>query len=300
MKTLLLALALGLASFSSAAQTSYSDEISAWRKRADDGLRRDNGWLTLAGRYVMKEGANTIGTDASNDIVLPAGTAPAKVGVITVSKGVISLKLAGDLRGQRGGQSFSDTELGTGSDARDWVKLGRLQMHVIERQMNGERRFVLRLADNENPLRANFKGRVWFDTSEAYKLQARYVPHKDGHKISILNVLGEESDQSSPGYLAFTLGGKEHRLDVVADAGDKDLFIIMKDQTAGTETYGPARFMAVPAPADLRKAANVVVDFNKAYNPPCAFSAYTTCPLPPDQNKLAVRIEAGEKYRKVD
>jgi uncharacterized protein (DUF1684 family) len=193
------------------------------------------------------------------------------------------------------GAPFSDREMGTDVEKRDWVNLDRLAMHFINR----DGKIVLRLADNQSALRANFAGRVWFDVNTAYKLQARYMPSKPGNKIAIVDVLGDIHDEASPGQLQFTLKGKPYKLDVVADEGDDELFVIMKDGTSGNETYGAARFMVVKAPKDLHKPATLEVDFNKAYNPPCAFSAYTTCPLPPEQNQLAVRVEAGEKYRAV-
>ena len=278
----------------------YAQEVQEWRSKADASLRRDNGWLTLAGRWVMKEGSNTLGTAASNDMVLPKGSAPAQVGSITVKDGVVSFKAAAGVSLLKDGVAFTERTMGTDLDKRDWVQLGRLQMHVIKRSNDGKDSYVLRLADNENEVRKAFKGRVWFDVAEAYKVQATYTPHKAGNTITITNVLGEVSDENSPGKVSFILNGKAYSLDAVADAGDKELFFILKDQTAGKETYGPARFMTAAAPADLSKPAKLTLDFNKAYNPPCAFSAYTTCPLPPEQNKLAVRVEAGEKYRKAE
>jgi uncharacterized protein len=273
----------------------YVDDIKSWRERADQGLRRDNGWLTLAGRYVMKPGDNTIGTGKGNDIVLPAGLAPEQLGVVSVEPNRVTLKLAPGITMQKGEQSFSgERVMGTDSTQRDWVSLGRMAFHVIQR----DSRFVLRLADNESEVRKQFGGRTWFDVNPKMKVTGRYVPYAAGKKIQIINVLDEASDESSPGYVEFRLNGKLWRLDAVAEAKDKELFIILKDQTAGKETYGAGRFLVVDWPESVRaKGGPVTIDFNKVYNPPCAFSAFTTCPLPPKQNQLKLRLTAGERYR---
>jgi uncharacterized protein len=284
--------------FASDAAVTYAQDIQNWRTRADNSLRSDNGWLTLAGRWVLKEGVNTLGTAEGNNMILPKGSAPAQVGSFTVKAGVVTFKAAEGVTLQKDGTPFTERQMGTELDKRDWVQLGRLQMHIIKRTNNNKTSFVLRLADNENELRKAFKGRVWFDVAESYKVEAVYTPHKAGNTVAITNVLGEVSEENSPGKVSFNLAGKTYSLDAVADPGDKDLFFILKDQTAGAETYGAARFLTAAAPADLTQPARLTLDFNKAYNPPCAFSAYTTCPLPPEQNKLAVRVEAGEKYRK--
>lgn len=280
----------------------YKAEVEQWRKKADEGLRKDNGWLTLAGRFVLSPGSHSLGCGESYDVKFPQGVCPAddsSVGFVNVGeqdgKPTVSLTSTAAHPWSKDGVSFTERAMGTSTNKRDWVSLDRLTMHFIER----DGKIVLRLADNQNELRKNFKGRIWFDVNNSYKLQARYVPSKAGNKIAIIDVLGDLHDENSPGKLQFTLKGKPYSLDVVADEGDDELFVIMKDGTSGKETYAASRFLVVKAPKDLHKSAIVEVDFNKAYNPPCAFSDFTTCPLPPSQNQLAVRIEAGEKYRAV-
>jgi uncharacterized protein len=282
----------------SAAQTpeQYVQSIQDWRATADKGLRRDNGWLTLAGRYVMKKGDNTIGTATGSDVLLPAGIGPDRLGMMSVDEKGATLKLAPGVSMMSNEIPFEgERAMKVGGDKPDWVKLGRMQFQVIER--NG--RYVFRLADNENQLRANFPGRMWFDVKPQYKVQAKYVPHTKPKMIPIVNVLDEITDTPSPGYLQFKLNGKNYRLDAVAEPKDKELFVILKDKTAGSETYGSGRFLAVEWPEAIRaKGGNVTIDFNKTYNPPCAFSDFTTCPLPPKQNIMTVRLEAGEQIRK--
>jgi uncharacterized protein len=296
---------IALSSFASYAKEQavpYKESVERWRTAAEQSLRKDNGWLTLAGRYVLKVGTSTLGCGEGFDVKLPAGTCPegnSALGTVTVSdealKPTAVLKSAAQTPWSKEGASFTERAMGTDGERRDWVTLGRLAIHFINR----DGKIVLRLADNQNELRKNFAGRVWYEVKDNYKVKARFVPSKPGNKIAIVDVLGDIHDEASPGSLQFSLNGKAYQLDVVAEPGDDELFVIMKDATSGNETYGAARFMVVKAPKNLSKPAQVEIDFNKAYNPPCAFSAYTTCPLPPEQNQLAVRIEAGERYRAV-
>jgi uncharacterized protein len=284
-------LASPLAVFADAA---YVKSVEDWRATVEKSLKRDNGWLTLAGRYVMKPGVNTIGAAPGNDIVLPKGVGPDKLGQVIIDGKMIVLKLADGItmKGKEG--DFKDERvLLTDSSNRDWVTLGRMAFHVIERKGA----HVLRLADNESEVRKQFAGRTWYDVNPAVKVQARYVPYPAGKTIAIVDIIDELHDSPSPGYLEFDLAGQTVRLDAVAEEKDKELFIILKDQTAGKGTYNSGRFLYVEWPEAVRKSGGMVtVDFNKAYNPPCAFSEFTTCPLPPKQNQMKLKLEAGEKY----
>ena len=271
-----------------AADPAYVKSIEDWRARAETGLKRDNGWLTLAGRYVMKPGENTFGTGEKNDLVFPKGLGPERMGTVLVEPGKVTLRLAPGVTMQKDGVAFTERVMGTGLDNRDWVTSGRIAFHIISR----DEKYILRLADNESAVRKNFQGRVWYDVNESYKVKARYVPYNPAKKIAIVNVLDEVSDEPAPGYVEFKLNGKTHRLDAVGD--DKGLFFILKDDTAGKTTYGSGRFLYVekkPQPNETFE-----LDLNRIYNPPCAFSEFTTCPLPPKQNVLKTKIEAGEKY----
>jgi uncharacterized protein (DUF1684 family) len=178
--------------------------------------------------------------------------------------------------------------LQTSLDRRDWVYRGRLSFHVIKRD---EGKHFLRVSDLESDVRRNFAGRIWYDVDPALRVNARFVPYK-GKKIEIVNVLGEVSQETVAGYLEFKLRGKTRRLDALADPG-QPLFVIFSDRTGESATYPPGRFLEVALPQN----GKTVVDFNKAYNPPCAFSAFTTCPLPPPQNVLKASVAAGEKFR---
>jgi hypothetical protein len=267
----------------------YRKSVEDWRARVEQSLRRDNGWLTLAGRYVLKPGESTFGTGPRNDVIFPAGLGPVHMGVIDVQPGKVVVKMVEGLTLKKDGQEYAVREMGTSTEERDWVAVGqRATFHVIEHMG----RYVLRLADNQSPVRAAFGGRVWYDVDDRYRVKAKYVPYDPPRKIAILNVLDEVSDEPAPGYVEFEIDGRKYRLDAVGD--DDGLFFVFKDATAGDTTYAPTRFLHVDEKP--KPGAPFLLDFNRAYNPPCAFSEYTTCPLPPKQNVLKVRIDAGEKY----
>lgn len=274
----------------------YAEEIRQWQSTREEKLRADNGWLTLAGRFPLKDGANTFGTGADNDVVFPAalkGTGPDRLGTIHVDAKAktVTLKPADGARWSADGKPFAgERVLGTATDKRDWVSLQRISLHVIER----DGKYILRLADNESAVRKNFPGCVWYAPDEAFKVEAKFVAYPEGKTLAIVNVLDEVSKQPSPGCVEFKLNEKLYKLDAIQEG--EGLFLIFRDATAGDTTYKPGRFLTVARkPAD---GGTVTLDFNQAYNPPCAFSEFTTCPLPPPQNVLDVRIEAGEKYRK--
>ena len=279
------------------ANAEHAASVKAWRERVEGSLRRDNGWLTLAGRYIMKPGINTFGTSADNDIVLPPElklAVPARMGKIVVDAKLkkVSLQLDAGITMKAGDALFTGVrELSAATDKRDWVSLDRMAMHVIEREGN----YILRLADNQSEVRKQFAGRIWYEVNPSYKVAATYTPYPPGKKVAIVNVIDEVSDEPVPGYVEFTLNGKTEKLDVIGENAD-GLFFVLRDGTAGDTTYRPSRFLFV----EKKPKANEVfeLDFNRTYNPPCAFSAFTTCPLPPKQNILKTRIEAGEQVRK--
>jgi uncharacterized protein (DUF1684 family) len=272
-----------------AVDAAYVKSVKDWRVRADQSLRRDDGWLTLAGRYPLKVGENTFGTAPTNDVVFPKGLGPPGMGSIFVEPGKgVRVKLVEGYKMKAEDGEFSERDMGTASERRDWVRNGRVAFHIIER--NGH--YILRLADNQSAVRTGFGGRVWYDVDDNYRIPAKFVPYDTPKKIAIVNVLGETSDEPVAGYVEFLMNGRPYRLDALDDDGG--LFFIFKDATAGDTTYGSGRFLYIekkPVPGE-----KFSIDLNRAYNPPCAFSEFTTCPLPPKQNILPARVEAGEKY----
>ena len=266
----------------------YRKSVEDWRARAEASLRRDNGWLTLAGRYVLKPGENTFGTGDRNDIVFPKGVGPVGMGSVFVEPGKVTVKLVEGLKMKKDGIEYTERVMGTATDNRDWVTIGRAAFHFIER----DARYILRLADNESEVRKRFGSRVWYDVNDRFRVPARYFSYDPPRKIKIVNVLDEVADEPAPGYVEFEIDGRPYRLDAVGD--DDGLFFVFRDDTAGDTTYRSGRFLFVeekPRPGQAFQ-----LDLNRAYNPPCAFSEFTTCPLPPKQNILKVRIDAGEKY----
>ena len=250
---------------------SYQSEIAEYRQQREAGLRRDGGWLTVTGLFWLREGPNRFGSAPSNDIVLPAG--PAHAGLFEVHNGKITATVAGAAREIR-------------PDSADVVNVDRLHLFVIKRSD----KYGIRLKDPQSQFLRDFHGLDYFPAAEDYRVTAQFV--SEPRKIPITNILGQTEPEDSPGYVLFRLHGREFKLYPVLDDPDsKDLFFVFRDQTAGKETYGAGRFLDTPPPKD----GKVVLDFNKSYNPPCAFTPYATCPLPPKENRLPVRIEAGEK-----
>jgi uncharacterized protein (DUF1684 family) len=271
------------------ADEAYRAEVRKWRAEREAQLKADGGWLTVAGLFWLKEGDNRFGTDPAGDIVLPPGSAPAKAGVFALSGERVTVSLLPGASGRVGGRAVegavalrADT-----SGAADVLAMGDLSMNVIER--GG--RYGIRLKDRNNPARKSFTGLKWFDVKEDYRVEARWVAYPQPKPVRLPNVLGQVETMPSPGYAEFTLAGQPLRLDGVLESPRAEqLFFIMRDQTSGKETYGGGRFLY----SSLPKGGKVVLDFNEAYNPPCAFTDFATCPLPPPQNRLPIRVEAGE------
>jgi uncharacterized protein (DUF1684 family) len=258
------------------ASDAYRAQIEEWRRQREAELTADGGWLTVTGLFWLHEGANSFGAASSSapakDIVLPVEPA-VKDGEFDLHDGKVTLRFAGQTREMRADSTAE----------QDVLTMGGLSMFAISRSG----KFGIRLKDNNSPFRKEFTGLHYFPVSSDYRITTRLKA--DAKKIPILNVLGQVEDTPSPGYVEFEIHGQKLRLTPVEEAPN-DLFFIFRDLTAAKETYGSGRFLH----ADLGKNGEVVLDFNKAYNPPCAFTPYATCPLPPKENRLAVRIEAGE------
>ena len=266
---------------------SYQKEIESWRVERETNLKKDGSWLTVAGLYWLREGESTVGADPENDFVLPEGTAPAFVGSFAYEAGKVSFRASDGITVVRKGQEarpVSTAALEPGE--KNAIALGKLSMWVHE---SGPR-LAIRLRDLESPIRKEFTALSWFPVDPAYRVAAKFTPHPEPKGVEVLNMLGDIERYQSPGIVDFELQGQAIRMEPVLNSDGK-LWFIFKDQTSGKETYPSARFLQAEAPKD----GIVVVDFNKAYNPPCAFNPYTTCPMPPKENRLKIRIEAGEK-----
>ncbi len=266
-------------------------EVELWQQQREARLRADGGWLTVTGLHWLKDGATTFGSDGKNDIVLPAHSAPARAGTFTLVRGQVTAECAPGVAATLAGKPVTRTALRTDAHnaTPDVLALGALTMQIIDR--GG--RLGVRLKDSKSPARANFKGLRFFPVKPDYRVIARFVPHPKPVVLPIPNVLGNTEPLPSPGRVLFTLAGRELQLDPVIEVpGDTQLFYIFRDATSGKSTYGAGRFFY----SDMPRDGQVVLDFNKAYSPPCAFTAFATCPLPPKQNRLPIAVEAGELF----
>jgi len=277
-----------LACAAAAGDPEYVAEIQKWREQRETRLKADGGWLTVAGLFWLEPGANRFGTDPSNQIVLPADSAPPKAGVFEFAEGRTTLKAEPGVTITVGGKPVTTQEMKPDSAGEpDIAKLGALTMQVIQR---GDR-YAIRMKDMNSRLRKEFTGLHWYPIAESWRVTARWEPYDPPREIPVPTILGTIEKMPCPGAAVFSIGGQELRLEpVLEEPGDTELFYIFRDATSGKETYGAGRFFYSALPAD----GKVVLDFNKAYNPPCAFTPYATCPLPPEQNRLKAAIEAGE------
>jgi uncharacterized protein (DUF1684 family) len=264
----------------------YQAEIESWRQRMDESLRAERGWLTLAGLFWLNQGTNHFGASPDNEIVLPGESAPAHAGSFVFQAGTATLHAAAAGVAVNG-QPATTAQLHSDTDAApDLVTIGDLTMQVIQRG----KRHAIRLWDQRSPARVAFTGRRWYPVNESYRLSARFAPYDPPLTLPVPNILGETEQRPSPGYAVFSIDGHEHSLDAVTE-GDQ-LFFIFRDQTAGDTSYPAGRFLKAAFPQN----GLITLDFNRAYSPPCAFTAFATCPLPPPRNHLPLRIEAGELY----
>ena len=265
----------------------YNAEIEKWRQDRETRLKSDTGWLTVTGLYWLKEGPNRFGSNRDNEMVLRSG-APGLAGVFELNGGKVTVKVQSGATVTSAGEAITEMEMKPDTAGEPTVlALGDLSMFVIER--GGK--FAIRLKDKNSRMRKDFTGLTFYPVKPDYRIAASFQAYDPAKTISIPNILGQTEKLPSPGYVTFKLHGKKIRLEPVLEEPDaKELFFIFKDKTSGVTTYPAGRFLY----ADMPVEGKVVLDFNKAYNPPCAFTPYATCPLPPPQNRLDVSIEAGE------
>jgi uncharacterized protein len=280
-------LAIVIASLASA-QTDYVAGIEKWRSERETNLKKETGWLTVAGLFWLKEGINTVGVGAKFDVRLTENFKQGKFGEIEFKNGKAILKVEKGIEAQIDGKSVSaPVDLVSDDKGKPTeIRTGTQTFFLIKR----EERFGIRLKDSNSEARRNFKGLHWFPIDESSKVMARFEAWPEPKELSVPNVLGGNFKMKSPGVLKFSLNGKEYSLQPVLEDGET-LFIIFGDGSNRSETYKSGRFLYAEKPVN----SEVVLDFNKAENPPCAFTPYATCPLPPAGNKLEVEIKAGEK-----
>jgi len=290
-------LTLSFAADTTATATSWKTELLAWRAQQAKELQAPNGWLTLVGLEWLKPGDNSFGSAKGNALVVPAPTA-AHLGVVRLTGDALQLQppsggypkgLLVDGVAPANPQNLAADDSGHPSK----ITMASVTITVIHR---GDR-YALRIKDSKSTARLQFHGLKWYPPNETYRVLAKWVPYNPPHHVSIPTILGTEMMSDIPGAAEFTLDGKTLHLEPVMESPeDKELFFILRDTTSKSETYGAGRFLYTELPDHgLTQPGEVWLDFNRAENPPCAYTPYATCPLPPPQNRLQVAIPAGQQ-----
>lgn len=266
-----------LGSCSSKPNPAFLADVQKWRADRETRLRAENGWLTLVGLFWIEEGVSKIGSDPGADVPLPAAL-PKELGTITLKKGEARFEPAR-------GVALKSTILHDDNKPNyEVLTLGSVSFYLIER--GG--RHGIRVKDTNSPARTNFAGLNWYEPDPTWSVEAKLTPAP--HKVTFDTEVGLKQEGDSPGYLEFDRAGQHYKLDVTTE--DDELFLVIRDSTSGKATYAASRFLYAKLPD---KDGRTRLDFNKAYNPPCVFTPYATCPLPPQMNRLTSAIEAGEK-----
>jgi len=277
----------------------WRQDLAAWRAQREKQLAAPDGWLTLAGLEWLKPGITSVGAAPDNRIHLSAG-APGHLGLLTLSgkspnQTLQLLAPAGGFPAELtvDGQPAREGPLAVAGAKPPTMAWRGLTLAVLSR---GDR-FVLRIKDANSPTRTGFHGLNWYAPDPRFRVTARWIPFTPRHIEQIPTVLGTTLDLPAPGIAEFTLDGQTLRLEpVIEDPAGKTLFFILRDETSATTTYGGGRFLHTGLPDHgLDQPGLLTLDFNRLENPPCAYTPYATCPLPPDQNRLGVAIEAGEQ-----
>ena len=284
---LLMLLALNKQNAAQTTDSVYVNEIKTFHQKRINNLKKEEGWLNLAGRFLLHEGSNTIGSGKKNTIVFPKGKSAKNIGNILVKDNTVSIEINKGVEVWNAQKERVSKQLVYTNDTADPVVLYHqsLNWHIIKRGND----FYLRLRDLEHENLKKFTDVPTYPIDAQWKVEAILdTTIKDS--IEITNILGNVSNQASAGKLRFSVNGKQYTLDALDE--DENLFIIFADETNNSETYYTGRFLTVPKPD---KNGTLYLDFNKSVNPPCAFTDFATCPLPPKQNVLPVNITAGEK-----
>lgn len=264
----------------------YISKIKDWHNKRIENLKKENGWLNLVGLYALKQGDNKFGSGKNNDIVFPEGKAPDLLGTFTLKDSVVTIKIEKGENVTYNGKPVTSMELKNDMQEEPTVlSYGTLRWFIIFRSGG----YYVRLRDVEAPLVKSFKGIDIYPVNSDWRLEAKLVPFNPPKKVSISNILGKVEEDISPGDLVFTKDGQEYKLQALLE--DDHYFIIFADETSGEETYGAGRFVYA---AKVDSTGKTIIDFNKAFNPPCVFTKFATCPFPPQENHLKMKVTAGE------
>ncbi|MBL7851504.1 MAG: DUF1684 domain-containing protein [Cyclobacteriaceae bacterium] len=273
-----------------ATDPAYVKEVDEWHAHRVESLKGPNGWLNIAGLFWLRDGMNSFGKGKDNTLVFPEAISFDKAGYFSLENGWVRQTLLPGVTLTLNGSPVSGTQVVFHPDStrQPVMEFGSLRWFIIRR----DTKYGVRLRDLNHPDLQHFSGIDRYPVDARWKVTARWE-ETPGRTIPITNVLGQTTPQPAPGVLVFTLEDKEFRLDALDEGGD-ELFIIFSDATNTRETYGAGRYLYVPKPRD----GVVTVDFNRAENPPCAFTEFATCPLPPAQNVMDIPVYAGEKEYK--
>lgn len=270
----------------------YIAEIQQWQAANEARFKDPFGWLALTGNFWLQDGENPIGSGDASVVKLPEDIVDVPTGSFVVRGGSVELRLDSKSIIEVNGKSEGTIPLTIDasrieSDGKDLIRLGdRVRLQLVRR--NG--RYAVRVRDRQNPAFAEFPGKRWHKVQSEFRVEAEFTPYEPTRTISIVNVKGDKVDTEVVGSLSFQIRGRVFQLDAFSESPES-LFLVFKDLTSGKSTYPPGRFLTTAAPKD----GKVLLDFNKAYNPPCAFSPHALCPLPPKQNYLNIEIFAGER-----
>ncbi len=267
----------------------YASSIETWRAGRLSRLTKPDGWLALIGRHPLEHGTWSVGSGADNTIRLAAG--PARLGTVTyAADGKVSFALAEGAVATIDRTTARSAELDYQSDKPTYVRAGTVNFYVMDRSG----KLFLRVRDSESARRKNFSGIESYPIDPAWRIEAAWVPFDPPREIKLTNIIGLIEPTIVPGKAVFTHDGRTVELLAIDEGPEEDLFFVLSDPTAGTETYEACRFFYAARPRD----GKIILDFNKVYNPPCAFTPFATCPLPPKENFLSFALKAGEKkYR---
>ena len=287
---------------SAAQPADWSKEEIAWRAQHARDLQKPDGWLSLIGLEWLQSGETSLGSAADNQIHLPAA-APPHLAVLRLDNAAVQLlapkegfptglKVDGAVATEQALRADPDHD-----KFNPRITYGTLSFYVIRRAD----RFAVRLKDAKSPSLAEFHELKWFEPNLAYQITARWVPYNPPKNVSLITLVGTSYDQPVPGYAEFTLDKKTYRLEpVLEDAQSSRLFFVLKDPTSAETTYPACRFLYTPLPSNgVDREGQLVLDFNHLENPPCAYTPYATCPLPPAGNRLPIALPVGEqRYHK--
>ena len=279
----------------SAPESAWRQRLQGWRADREKEIAGPDGWLTLIALDWLKPGVNSFGTAPDNQLRIGA-RAPDHFGLLTVSGSTV--QLLSPRGGFPPGLMLDGNPAREGTLSADEAKPSTLTWHgltMIVLPRGG--RYALRVKDADSPVRAAFHGLHWYAPDLRFTVEARWTPYTPPHTLRIPTVIGTTLDLPAPGIAEFTLHGKTMRLEPVLESPrDNTLFFILRDATSQTTTYQAGRFLRTAFPDHgLTAPGKLILDFNQLYNPPCAYTPYATCPLPPEQNRLPVALEAGEQ-----